>query len=139
MLILFRPRRHAVIVVLQSLNIDKVLPGIHRQLKDSAGKQFSGDLPAILCCHLSDLDAEDLLELYQYRDEQGTGLDYMTTDLILRRPPLLAVTYTAPGGIAREPMMIGSFEQQSQRERGPAYTIRNPNHPFAEDARYSLF
>ena len=139
-LALFRPRRHAVIVVLQSASEDKVLIGIHRQLKDSARKQFSGTMPAILCCHLADLNEQELLDTYQRKeDEQYTGLDYMTSDLILRRPQTMAVTYTAPGSIVHEPVMIGSFEQESRREVGPAYTIRNPNHPFANDTRYSLF
>ena len=138
MLILFRPGRHAVIVVLQSDKEDRVLTGIHRQLKDSASRQFSGTLPAILCCHLADLNEADLLSL-QYKGDEGIGLDYMTSDLIHRRPQLLAVTYTAPGSIACERVTLGVFEQESQRERGPAYTIRNSTHPLATDGRYSLF
>ena len=138
MLILFRPRKHAIIVALQSNKEDKVLAGIHRQLKDSAGKQFSGSLPAMFCCHLADLSEGELLSL-QYEDDQGIALDHMTSDLIVRRPQLLAVTYTAPGSITHERMTVGQFEQQSQREVGPAYTLRNPSHPLAGDERYSIF
>ncbi len=138
MLIIFRPRRHAVILVLQGSKEDRVLSGIHRQLKDSARKQFTGDSPAVLCCHLADLHERELLSL-QYKDDHGLGLDYMTSDLIVRRPQLLAVTYTAPGSLAHEPVLIGNVEQQSQRERGPAYTIRNSNHFLAQDSRYILF
>ena len=68
MLILFRPRRHALIVALQSHKEDKVLTGIHKQLKDSAAKQFSGTLPAMICCHLADLSEAELLSL-QYKDD----------------------------------------------------------------------
>ena len=138
MLILFRPRRHAVIVVLQSSTEDRVLAGIHRQLKDSASRQLSGTLPGVLCCHLADLDEKELLSL-QYKGDRGIGLDYMTSDLINRRPQLLAVTYTAPGSIVHEPMITGDSDQESQRERGVAYTVRNPNHPVAKDSRYSLY
>ena len=138
MLILFRPGKHALVVVLQSHKEDKVLTGIHRQLKDSAAKQFSGTLPAIICCHLADLSEAELLSL-QYKDDGGTGLDDMTSSLIIRRPQLLAVTYTAPGSITYERMTVGRNEQESQREVGPTYTLRNPYHPLADDRRYSIF
>ena len=138
MLVLFRPRRHAVLVALQSDKEDKVLTGIHKQLKESAAKQFSGTLPAMICCHLTDLSEAELLSL-QYKDEHGIGIDHMTSDLIVRRPQLLAVTYTAPGSISYERMTVGQFEHQSQREVGPTYTLRNPKHPLADDGRYSIF
>ena len=138
MLILFRPGRHALIVALESTKEDKVLTGIHKRLKKSAAKQFSGNLPAMLCCHLADLSEAELLSL-QYKGDEGIGLDYMTADLITRRPQLLAVTYTAPGNIAYERMTVGQFEHQSQREVGPTYTLRNPHHSLASDLRYSIF
>ncbi len=138
MLIMYRPHRHAVIVVLQSAKEDRVLAGIHRQLRASARKQFTGCLPAVLCCHLADLHEHELLSL-QHKDDKGLGLDYMTSDLIARRPQLLAVTYTAPGSLVKESVLIGSVKHQSHREKGPAYTIRNPYHSFAEDSRYILF
>ena len=138
MLIIFRPHRHAVIVVLQGSKEDRVLTGIHRQLKEAARKQFTGCLPAMLCCHLADLHEHELMSL-QYKDDRGLGLDYMTSDLIVRRPQLLAVTYTAPGSLAHQPVLNGNVEQQAHRERGPAYTIRNPSHCFAKDCRYILF
>lgn len=138
MLVIYRPHRHAILVVLQGSNEDRVLTGIHRQLKDSARSQFTGELPAVLCCHLADLTEHELVSL-QHKDDRGLGLDYMTADLIIRRPQLLAVTYTAPGSLTHEPVLAGNVEQQSHRESGPAYTIRNPNHSFAEDPRYTLF
>ena len=138
MLIVFRPYSHAVIVVLQGSKEDRVLAGIHQQLKDSARNQFTGDLPAVLCCHLADLTEHELLSL-QDKDDCGLGIDYMTTDLINRRPQLLAVTYTAPGSLTREEVLTGNTTHRSQRERGPAYTIRNRSHSFSEDARYMLF
>ena len=137
-LIIFRPHRHAVIVVLQGKKEDRVLTGIHRQLKDSARNQFTGDLPAVLCCHLADLAEHELLSL-QHKDDRGLGIDYMTADLINRRPQLLAVTYTAPGSLTHEQVEAGDATQRSQRERGPAYTIRNPSHAFSGDHRYILF
>ena len=101
MLIIFRPHRHAVIVVLQGSKEDRVLTGIHRQLKEAARKQFTRSLPAVLCCQLADLHEHELMSL-RYKDDRGLGLDYMTSDLIVRRPQLLAVTYTAPGSLAHE-------------------------------------
>ena len=138
MLIMFRPHRHAVIVVLQGSKEDRVLTGIHQQLKDSARNQFTGDLPAVLCCHLADLAEHELLSL-QHKDERGLGIDYMTADLINRRPQLLAVTYTAQGSLAHEEVLTGNATHQSHREKSPAYTIRNPNHSFSKDPRYVLF
>ena len=138
MLIIFRPHNHAVIVVLQGSKEDRVLTGIHRQLKDSARNQFTADLPAVLCCHLADVAEHELLSL-QHKDDRGLGIDYMTADLINRRPQLLSVTYTARGSLTHEQVLTGNATQQSQRERAPAYTIRNPSHSFSEDPRYMLF
>ena len=138
MLIIFRPHSHAVIVVLQGSKEDRILTGIHQQLKDSARKQFTGDLPAVLCCHLADLAENELLS-FQNKDDRAYGLDYMTADLINRRSQLLAVTYTAPGSVTHEQVVTGDATHQSHRERGPAYTIRNPNHALSEDPRYTLF
>ena len=62
MLILFRPGRHALIVALESTKEDKVLTGIHKRLKKSAAKQFSGNLPAMLCCPSGRLERSGALE-----------------------------------------------------------------------------
>ena len=130
MLITFRPKRSAILVVIESAKHDKVLEGIHQQLKDSARHQFTGTVPGMLCCHLVDLTAAQLISLGN-EDKGDIGLDYMTSYLIHRRPQLLSVTYTAPGNLF--------FDHFSYHESGPAYTIKNSEHRFADDERYSIF
>ncbi len=128
----------AIIVVIESEKEDAVLKGILNQLKKSAKGQFSGSLPAILCCHLADITEEELLSLGN-GEENTTGLDYMTADLIMARPQLWCVAYTTSGSIHQRRIDDGVSSQTMLRERGPAYTITNPFHPLAGDNRYNIF
>ena len=128
-LVYFRPRQSVVVLLIVSDQKDEVLNGMHAELRKKTKGQFTGNRPGILCCHLADLTQEQLLSLGQ---GEGTGLDYLATDLIHRRPHLYSVSYTATGstrGGARE----------SVRENGPAYTVTNPDHPNAGDDRLSVF
>lgn len=137
-LLAFRPRRSAIIVVVESSQQDEVLKGIHRQLKDAARTQFSGDCPAVFCCHLADLTGDQLQNL-KVEGEGGIGLDYMTSDLIHRRPQLLSVTFTASGHLKRTPISTIQGVSSSLQESGHSYTIVNSSHEVASDNRFSIF
>ena len=130
-MVYFRPGRSVVVLLIVSEQQDQVLNGMHAELRKKTKDQFTGGHPAILCCHLADLTSPQLLSLGE--GGPGTGLDYLATDLMHRRPHLFSVTYTAPG---RAGVVDAA---QSIREKGPAYTVVNPDHPLAGDERLSIF
>ena len=134
----FRPNRSAILVVVESRRDDRVLDGMQRQLLKAAKNQFSGNLPAILCCHLIDVTEDGLLSLGNY-SRKGIGLDLMTEDLIERRPHLYSVSYSAPGSVHADFRAVGSELEESYREKGPVRTTFNRHHPFVGDQRFSIF
>ena len=134
----FRPKQSAIVVVVESKRNDKVLDAMQRQLLKAAKSQFSGDLPAMLCCHLVDVTEEQLLSLGNHGGE-GTGLDQMTEDLIMRRPHLYSVSYSAPGRVHSDLKGNGGESEESYREKGPARTRFNGKHPLFGDRRLSIF
>jgi hypothetical protein len=136
--VLFHPEKGAIIVVVQSLKEDAVLKGIHRQLKGSANNQLTGERPGILCCELADLTEKQLLDLKENPGD-GTGLQYMVTDLICRRAQIHTVAFTTPGTVRIQDSMLEPVEHTSIQETGPAYVFYNPDHPQANDLRYGVF
>ena len=130
-LVYVRPGQSVVVLLIESEREDEVARAMHVELSKKTKNQFTGQRPAILCCHLADLTSAELLSLGQ--GGTATGLDYLATALILRRPHLCSVTYTAPGrtGVADA--------AQSIREKGLTYTVVNPDHPLAGDERLSVF
>ena len=137
-LAIFNENNQAIIVVVESNKSNKVLDGILRQLKEAAKKKFSGLSPAVLCCHLADVTEGELLSLRNSGDD-GVGLDYMTSRLLLDRPKLLSVSYTTSGSVEERRFVSGELLRTHLQEKGPAYTIKNPEHPLARDSRYSIF
>ena len=137
-LIQFRPKRGAILVVVESAKKDSVLRGIHRHLKNSARDQLSGDRPGILCCELADLTEEQLLEFGNEKDE-GTGLQFMVSDLIARRPQIHTVAFTTPGTVRILKSTEGTTRRTSVQETGPAYVFSNPGLEAANDPRYDVF
>ncbi len=137
-LINFHPERGAILVVVESKKQDAVLKGIHRQLKDSARNQFSGDRPGILCCQLADV-TDDQLRAFESDDGGGTGLQFMVSDLIARRPQLHTVAFTSVGTVQERRSTIETTRRTSTQVTGVAYTFRNHDHPLAEDPRYEVF
>ena len=128
----------AIVIIIESTKEDMVLGRILEQLKKAAKFQFSGSLPAILWCHLADITENELRSL-EDRDEYGTELDQMTSKLILDRPQLLCVAYTAMGSIQQRRISDGVLSQTRVQERGPAYVVTNPDHLLAGDRRYNIF
>ncbi|MCY4014260.1 MAG: hypothetical protein OXG82_16275 [Gammaproteobacteria bacterium] len=126
-LLYLRPHQSVVALLIQSDQKDNVLNAMHAELRKSTKDQFTGELPAILCCHLADLTQEQMLSLG--RGGHGRALDSLATELMRRRPHLYSVTFTAAGSVSAD----------SVREKGPAYTILNRDHPRATDERLSIF
>ena len=135
-LIRFNPQGRAILVVVESAKEDAVLKGIHRQLKDSARKQLSGNRPGILCCELADVTEEQLLE---FRNDKKTGLQLMASDLIARRPQIHTVAFITPGTVRLQNSTTGTTRSASAQETGPAYAFSNSNHQMANDPRYNVF
>ena len=127
-LIHVQPGRSAIVVVVESAKKDHVLEGMLDVLKRAAKRQFSGQLPAVLCCHIADLTQEQLVRL---ATDGGTGLDALATKLFDSRPHVYSVTFTAPGSVHSDARAVS--------EKGPAYTFKNANHAQRGDARLSLF
>ena len=137
-LVYVQPAKSAIVVAVESAVEDRVLRAIHRMLRDSSKHQFGGRAPAILCCHLAEVTEEQLVRLRE-KGEQGIGLDYMTSDLLDRRPNLHSVTYTGQARVREKLVGAGADAQRSIGETGPAYTIKNVNHAMADDQRLSAF
>lgn len=130
-LVYVRPGQSVVVLLIESEREDKVARAMYLELSKKTKNQFTTQRPAILCCHLADLTSAELFSLAQGGTD--TGLDYLATALILRRPHLCSVTFTAPGrtGVVDEAQCI--------REKGLTYTVTNPNHPLDRDKRLSVF
>ena len=137
-LVYVQPRQSVIVVAIESMKGDRVLAAIHRMLRDSSKDQFDDGSPAILCCHLAEVTEEQLAGL-RNKGERGIGLDYMTSDLLERRPNLHSVTYTGQGRVREKLVGPRNRPQRSIGETGPVYTIKNANHPMAGDDRLSVF
>ena len=130
-LVYVRPGQSMVVLLIESEREDEVARAMHFELSKKTKNQFTGQRPAMLCCHLAGLTSAELLSLGQRGTP--TGLDYLARALILRRPHLCSVTYTAPG----HTVVVDAA--QSIREKGFTYTVVNPDHPLTGDERLSVF
>ncbi len=133
---LFGPQKGAVVVVFHSSKPDKVLDGIHRQLKNSSKDQLTGLRPGLMCVHLEDVSGKDLRELADAEGNDftnGTGLQAMATDVLVKRPHVHTIAFTAAGEIRENRI------ERYRQEKGSAYSFPNANHPLADDPRYKVF
>ena len=137
-LVYVQPPKSAIVVAVESRVEDRVLRAIHRMLRESSKNQFEGRSPGILCCHLAEVTEEQLAGLRE-KGEGGIGLDYMTSDLLDRRPNLHSVTYTSQARVREKLESVGLGVRRSVGQTGPAYTIKNANHGMADDERLSAF
>ena len=128
-LVYVQPGKSATVVAVESKVEDRVLKAIHRILRESSKRQSDGRSPGILCCHLAEVTEEQLVGLRD-KGERGIGLDYMTSDLLNRRPNVHSVTYTGQARVREKLVGEGVQAQRAMGETGPAYTIqeRAPPH-----------
>jgi hypothetical protein len=91
------PGSNAVIMVMESEKPDRIVDGIYRQLKGSAGRQFSGKRPAVLCARLRDIDARQLVNL---ANDRTNGLALIATRLLRSetRSHIAGISYISPSG-----------------------------------------
>lgn len=139
---LFEPQKGAVVVVVHSSKPDKVLTGIYRQIKDSSRDQLTGSRPGLMCVHLEDVSGTDLIDLANSEGSDpsnGTGLQAMATTVLLKRPQVHTVAFTAAGDIKFGSQVFENRVEKHRQEKGSAYSFPNPNHPLADDPLYKVF
>lgn len=134
-LVHWRPGHGAVLVVFKSTKPDRVLAGILKRLKDDAKRQFSGNLPAILCVHLADLTEAQLRDLAN-AEQAGTvtGLQRMASIILQERSHLHSISVMTDGQVRVTQERSYGQIQTFMQETGPSYVFRNGNHPLAEDS-----
>jgi len=107
------PGRAAVIVCIKSLNIDHVIEYIVRNLRKDSDRQFTRKRASILFVHLSDLDKEQLSDLFtSMQGEARLCLEKGVRKLFGSRPYLYGVAFLADG------------ETYYSRERQPTSDVR---------------
>jgi hypothetical protein len=138
LMILFSPKRRAVILSLESEKSDEVLNGMYRQLREAAKGQFTKTRPAILAVQLHDLTIDQLASLAQSDSPSrgnANGLQIMTSDFL--QSPSRAHIYTV---VYRSHGTLGdTLQDGTKRADGLAYMIKNAYHPLHEDRRYAAF
>jgi hypothetical protein len=134
--VMFAPRQHAVVVVVESEKRDRVVDQLLDTLKDAAKGQFSGDRAAVLVVQFLELDADAMLAVAQRdsTDAAKASALQIATNLYFQstaRSHIHTVVYRSHGTV-----MSTAADVQ---ERGPTYVFTNPSHPRAGDARYRPF
>ena len=139
---LLQPGKSAAAIIVQSARSDSVLDGIYRQLKDAARDQLTGNRPGLLCVHLQDVSASDLIDLAREGADElttATGIQKMAATVLAKRAHVHTVAFTTPSYIRfTEEFAVDRVNKSSQAE-GAVYFFPNPNHPMADDPRYNIF
>ncbi len=141
-MMLFRPSHGAVVIAVESLQKDAVMPGLVRQLKQSVKHQFTGARPAVICVKFSDITEQELLEIgEQYRSGQPSALQIATNYLLNRDAwrHVHTLAYFAPGHLTMSRAVDDQSVTRSVQEQGQAYVFTNTHHDLAGDARLSIF
>lgn len=138
LIIMFSPRRRAVILLLESEKPDDVLNGMRHQLREAAKGQFSKTRPAVLAVQLHDLTADQLGELARSDSSwrgNANSLQIMTSDFLQSpsRAHIHTVVYRSHGALSDQK------QDGTKRAEGIAYIIKNGFHPQRNDPRYSAF
>jgi len=137
LMILYRPRKRAVVVLIESAKPDNVLKGVHRQLREATSAQFTKTRPGILSAQFQELTAEDMLELGKSdssRTGTPTALQIMTSQFLNspNREHIHTVAYRSHGTLVRAP-------GAPIKEEGHVYYFPNRNNPYANDPRARAF
>ena len=141
-MMLFKPSHGAIVIAVESLQEDAVVPGLVRQLKKSVKRQFTGARPAVICVKFSDITERELLEIgEQDRSGQPSALQLATNQLLNRDDwrHVHSLAYFAPGHLAMSRTVEGQSVTRSAQERGQAYVFTNTRHDLAGDFRLTIF
>jgi hypothetical protein len=138
LMILFSPRRRAVIVLIESAKPDEVLKGICRQLREASKGQFTKTRPGHLAVQFQDLTAEQMAGLARdgaSGDGKPIGLQAMTTALLksANRSHIHSVAYRSHGTMLRP-----QDQPYALMERGISSFTRNPSNPYYDDPRLRI-
>ena len=113
------PGSGAVIMLMESEKPDRVIDGIYRQLKGSAGRQFLGKRPAVLCVRLRDINARQLVN---FANDRTNGLALIATRLLRAdtRSHIAGISYISPSET------LSRSAANAVQDRGTAYYFPNP-------------
>jgi hypothetical protein len=148
-LIVFQPKRYAIVIGLQSRQPNRPLKTIERTLRDAAARQLSAKRPGIICVQFRNMTNNELKELANAPRASGepSGLQIMTTHFLRResRDHIHTVAYVAPGNfverrsVKRDFLTADFIRSTDISEDAASYTFTNPRNPMATDARYAFF
>jgi hypothetical protein len=148
-IMVFRPRKYAVIVALRSQQSNRPLRGISRILRDAASRQLSGRVPGIICVQFRNMTNNELRSLAAggRPANEPSGLQVMTSTFFNNRSHdcIRTIAYLAPGNfvqsqsLKRDPYTTDIIRTTDIREDAVSYTFDNPYGETAGDSRYQFF
>jgi hypothetical protein len=128
------PGKTAIVVSFKSRKEDIVLAKILERLKEDAKRQFTRQLPALICVHMADLSEKQLLDIAEVdKSETPTGIRIVLSKLLRERPHVHTVALMTDGSVRVEQNQIGNLCTNFTQETGPTYIVRNSDHPQAND------
>ena len=115
-----------------------------RDLKTAAKTQFTGERPAVLVVQFLELSAANLLELASHdtTDPAKAPALQLASNLFFENPArshIHTLVHRAQSELRVSVATSADRVDHSYQEQGPTYAFKNPNHPFRDDPRYSLF
>jgi hypothetical protein len=90
------PGKTAIVVSFKSRREDNVLAKILERLKD-AKRQFTRQLPALICVHMADLSEKQLLDIAEVGKSTATGIRIVLTKLLHEHPHIHTVAMMTDG------------------------------------------
>ena len=135
LMIVFSPRKRAVVGLIESAKPDEVLKGIYRQLREASKGQFTKTRPGHLAVQFQELTAEQMESLARDGTSEvakPTGLQVMTTALLQspNRTHIHSVAYRSHGKVVRP-----QGHSHAWMEEGIGSFVRNPGNPHYDDPR----
>jgi hypothetical protein len=89
--------RTAIVVSFKSRREDNVLAKILERLKGDAKRQFTRQLPALICVHMADLSEKQLLDIAAVGKSTATGIRIVLAKLLHERPHIHTVALMTDG------------------------------------------
>jgi hypothetical protein len=130
----WKPGKTAIVISFKSLRKDTVLAKILDRLKDDAKRQFTRQLPALMCVHMADLSDKQLLDIAEVdKSESATGIRIVLSKLLRERPHVHTIALMTDGVVRVNQSQIGNNYTTLTQETGTTYILRNPGHPQASD------